>query len=93
MKNQSIQTDPVITKLPDKVPAEMRGSFSDDQLVALKVALEVWASWVEPSWSTALVRKSAWSAGRFFCRIWPRRSGSVRHLVAPQCVVVDIIGL
>ena len=39
MKNQSIQTDPVITKLLDKVPSEMRGSFSDAQLVALKVAL------------------------------------------------------
>jgi hypothetical protein len=39
MKNPSIQTDPVITKLLDKVPSEMRGSFSDAQLVALKVAL------------------------------------------------------
>ena len=39
MKNQSIQTDPVITKLLDKVPSEMRDSFSDAQLVALKVAL------------------------------------------------------
>jgi len=41
MKNQSIQTDPVITKLLDKVPSEMRGSFSDAQLVALKVALTI----------------------------------------------------
>jgi hypothetical protein len=39
MKNHSIQTDPVITKLLDKVPSEMRGSFTDAQLVALKVAL------------------------------------------------------
>jgi hypothetical protein len=39
MKIQSIQTDPVITKLLDKVPSEMGGSFSDAQLVALKVAL------------------------------------------------------
>ena len=34
-----IHADPVITKLLDKVPADMRGSFSDDQLLALKVAL------------------------------------------------------
>jgi len=34
-----IQSDPVITKLLDKVPADMRGSFSEDQLLALKVAL------------------------------------------------------
>jgi hypothetical protein len=34
-----IQADPVITKLLDKVPANMRSSFSPEQLVALKVAL------------------------------------------------------
>jgi len=34
-----IHADPVITKLLDKVPADMRASFSDDQLLALKVAL------------------------------------------------------
>ena len=37
--SQPIQTDPVITKLLDKVPADMRGSFTDEQLLALKVAL------------------------------------------------------
>lgn len=36
---RSIQADPVITKLLDKVPFEMRASFSDEQLLALKVAL------------------------------------------------------
>ena len=36
---QSIHTDPIITKLLDKVPADMRESFSPDQLLALKVAL------------------------------------------------------
>ena len=35
----SIHTDPIITKLLDKVPADMRESFSPDQLLALKVAL------------------------------------------------------
>jgi hypothetical protein len=35
----SIQADPVITKLLDKVPTDMRGSFTDEQLLALKVAL------------------------------------------------------
>ena len=39
MKTSSIASDPVITKLLDKVPADMRGSFTDEQLVALKVAL------------------------------------------------------
>jgi hypothetical protein len=34
-----IQTDPVITKLLDKVPADMRSSFSSEQLLALKIAL------------------------------------------------------
>jgi hypothetical protein len=34
-----IQSEPVITKLLDKVPADMRGSFSIEQLLALKVAL------------------------------------------------------
>ena len=34
-----IHLDPVITKLLDKVPADMRASFSDEQLLALKVAL------------------------------------------------------
>jgi hypothetical protein len=34
-----IQSDPVIVKLLDKVPADMRASFSDEQLLALKVAL------------------------------------------------------
>jgi hypothetical protein len=34
-----IHADSVITKLLDKVPADMRGSFSDEQLLALKVAL------------------------------------------------------
>ena len=36
---QSIHSDPVITKLLNKVPADMRTSFSDEQLLALKVAL------------------------------------------------------
>ena len=35
----AIQSDPVVTKLLDKVPREMRASFSDEQLVALKIAL------------------------------------------------------
>ena len=35
----TIYSDPVITKLLDKVPADMRGSFSEDQLLALKVAV------------------------------------------------------
>lgn len=35
----AIHSDPVITKLLDKVPAGMRGSFSDEQLLALKIAL------------------------------------------------------
>jgi hypothetical protein len=35
----SIQSDPVIVKLLDKVPADMRASFSDEQLLALKVAV------------------------------------------------------
>jgi hypothetical protein len=39
MNIQSIHADPVITKLLDKVPADMRGSFSAEQLLALKVAL------------------------------------------------------
>ena len=39
MKNPSIQTDPVITKLLDKVPADMRSSFTSEQLLALKIAL------------------------------------------------------
>ena len=34
-----IHTDTLIVKLLEKVPADMRGSFSVDQLVALKVAL------------------------------------------------------
>lgn len=34
-----IRTDPVITKLLAKLPADMRGSFSPEQLLALKVAL------------------------------------------------------
>ena len=34
-----IHTDPIITKLLDKVPADMRGSFTDEQLLALKIAL------------------------------------------------------
>ena len=37
--SRPIQADPVITKLLDKVPADMRSSFTDDQLLALKVAL------------------------------------------------------
>ena len=37
--SQPIQADPVITKLLDKVPADMRGSFTDEQLLALKIAL------------------------------------------------------
>lgn len=37
--SQPIQSDPVIAKLLDKVPANMRASFSDEQLLALKVAL------------------------------------------------------
>ena len=39
MQTPPIQSDPVITKLLDKVPANMRGSFSDAQLLALKIAL------------------------------------------------------
>ena len=39
MNNSSIRTNPVITKLLDKVPADMRSSFTDEQLLALKVAL------------------------------------------------------
>jgi len=39
MNNSSIRTNPVITKLLDKVPADMHDSFSDEQLLALKVAL------------------------------------------------------
>lgn len=39
MKTSSIYSDPIITKLMDKVPSEMRDSFSEAQLVALKVAL------------------------------------------------------
>ena len=39
MNHAHIQADPVIIKLLDKVPANMRGSFSDEQLLALKVAL------------------------------------------------------
>ena len=35
----TIYSDPVITKLLDKVPADIRGSFSEDQLLALKVAV------------------------------------------------------
>ncbi len=39
-------TDPVIAKLLHKVPADMRGSFSEDQLLALKVAVggRTWGS-------------------------------------------------
>jgi hypothetical protein len=42
----TIHTDPVIVKLLDKVPADMRGSFSEDQLLALKVAVggRTWGS-------------------------------------------------
>ena len=39
MNHSLIQADPVITKLLDKVPGDMRGSFSDEQLLALKIAL------------------------------------------------------
>ncbi len=39
MKTSSIYSDPIITKLMDKVPSEMRDSFSEAQLLALKVAL------------------------------------------------------
>ena len=39
MNHPGIKTDLVITKLLDKVPADMRGSFSDAQLLALKIAL------------------------------------------------------
>ena len=35
----AIQSDPVVTKLLDKVPREMRASFNDEQLVVLKIAL------------------------------------------------------
>jgi hypothetical protein len=35
----NIQSDPAIAKLLDKVPVDMRGSFNDEQLLALKVAL------------------------------------------------------
>ncbi len=37
----AIHSDPVITKLLDKVPADMRGSFSPEQLLALKSALGI----------------------------------------------------
>ena len=37
--SRPIQADPIITKLLDKVPADMRGSFTDEQLLALKIAL------------------------------------------------------
>ena len=37
----NIQSDPVITKLLDKVPAGMRGSFSGNQLPARNMALGV----------------------------------------------------
>lgn len=39
IKKSTIHSDPVVTKLLDKVPADMRGSFSDEQLLALKIAL------------------------------------------------------
>jgi hypothetical protein len=39
MSAPPIQADPVITKLLDKVPADMRSSFSSEQLLALKIAL------------------------------------------------------
>ncbi len=39
MCRSAIQADPVITKLLNKVPADMRGSFSAEQLLALKIAL------------------------------------------------------
>ena len=39
MNLQPIESDPVMTKLLDKVPANMRGSFSAEQLRALKIAL------------------------------------------------------
>jgi hypothetical protein len=39
MPTNPIQTDPVILKLLDKVPANMRSSFSDEQLLALKIAV------------------------------------------------------
>lgn len=35
----SIHADPVIIKLLEKVPTDMRGSFSADQLLALKMAV------------------------------------------------------
>lgn len=35
----SLRTDPGVAKLLEKVPANMRGSFSDEQLLALKVAV------------------------------------------------------
>ena len=38
-KKSTIHSDPVVTKLLDKVPADMRSSFSDEQLLALKIAL------------------------------------------------------
>lgn len=38
-KTHPVLIDPVITKLLDKVPADMRGSFTPEQLLALKVAL------------------------------------------------------
>ena len=39
MPPSSIQADPVIEKLLDQVPADLRGSFTDEQLLALKLAL------------------------------------------------------
>lgn len=37
----AIHSAPIITKLLGKVPADMRGSFSDEQFLALKVALGI----------------------------------------------------
>ena len=39
MNHPGIKTYPVIPKLLDKVPADIRGSFSDTQLLELKIAL------------------------------------------------------
>ena len=38
-KTNPVLTDSVITNLLDKVPADLRGSFTPEQLLALKVAL------------------------------------------------------
>lgn len=44
--SQTLQQDPVIAKLMEKLPASARGTFTDEQLQALKIALggRTWGS-------------------------------------------------